>query len=481
MTLQVADIVLGAKRPFEPVAAGKVGLYVCGLTVQDRPHLGHMFAFVACDVVRRYLEFRGYDVTHVQNFTDIDDKIIARAAAEGTTVAAVAERNIAAYHEAAEALMIRPAHHYPRVTEHVSGILEFIARLIAGGHAYAAGGDVYFRVRSYPPYGQLSGRRVDEMRSGVRIEVGEVKEDPLDFALWKGAGADEPGWESPWGRGRPGWHIECSVMSTHYLGDHFDLHGGGRDLLFPHHENEVAQSCCATGQPYVNFWLHNGLLNLGGRKMSKSDGNVFDLAALFARVPPEAVRFFLLSAHFRSQLEYGDERIAEAAAAHGRLVRVVRRLLAALADPGARPVPLGLVSLAGEHLARAVAEGQERFFAALDDDFNTGGAIGALFGVVRELNQYFAATSERGLDTGALAGAREFLVAADAILGLFPGGLAPFASSSVLSPAVAELVEARERARRDRDWGRADVVRQEIRQLGFDVLDTPDGPRLQPR
>ncbi len=320
------------------------------------------------------------------------------------------------------------------------------------------------------------------MRSGVRIEVGEVKEDPLDFALWKGAGADEPGWDSPWGRGRPGWHIECSVMSTRFLGDHFDLHGGGRDLLFPHHENEVAQSCCATGQPFVNFWLHNGMLNLGGRKMSKSDGNVLDLEALFARVPPEAVRFFLLSAHFRSQLEYGDDRLDEAAAAHGRLVRVVRRLLAALADPGALPLPRGLVSLAGESLGRAVAEGQERFFAALDDDFNTGGAIGALFGVVRELNQYFAATGERGLDPGPLAAARDFLVTADTILGLFPGGLAAFeAFAGGVAAAVAALADARERARRDRDWARADALRQEIRQLGYDVFDTPDGPRLQPR
>jgi len=481
MTLQVADIVLGAKRPFEPVVPGQVGLYVCGLTVQDRPHLGHMFAFVACDVVRRYLEFRGYAVNHVQNFTDIDDKIIARARAEGTTVEAVAERNIAAFHEAARALMIRPAHHYPRVTQHLPDILAFVARLIAGGHAYAVGGDVYFRVRSYPAYGRLSGRRVDEMRSGVRIEVGEVKEDPLDFALWKGAGPDEPGWDSPWGRGRPGWHIECSVMSTRYLGDHFDLHGGGRDLLFPHHENEVAQSCCATGQPFVNFWLHNGMLNLGGRKMSKSDGNVLDLEALFSRVPPEAVRFFLLSAHFRSQLEYGDDRIDEAAAAHGRLVRVVRRLLAVLAESGAWPLPPDLVSLPGENLAQAVADGEERFFAAMDDDFNTGGAIGALFGVVRELNQYLVAAGERGLDPGPLAAARDLLATADTILGLFPAGLAAFAPAPPPSPALAALVSARERARQDRDWVRADQIRDEIRDLGYDVLDTAEGPRLQPR
>jgi cysteinyl-tRNA synthetase len=480
-SLQIQDIVLGAKRPFVPVADGAVGLYVCGLTVQGPPHLGHMFAFVACDVVRRYLEYRGFAVTHVQNFTDIDDKIILRAREEGLSVTAVADRNIAAYHEVARALMIRPAHHYPRVTEHIPGIVDFIGRLIAAGNAYAAGGDVYFRVRSYPAYGQLSGRRVDEMRSGVRVEVGDVKEDPLDFALWKGAPADEPGWESPWGRGRPGWHIECSVMSTHYLGDHFDLHGGGRDLLFPHHENEVAQSCCATGQPYANFWLHNGMLTLAGRKMSKSDGNVLDLAALFARVPPAAVRFFLLSAHFRSQIEYGDDRVDEAAAAHNRLVRVSRRLLAILATPGADLLPPGLLSLPGEALARAVAEGRDRFFAALDDDFNTGGALGALFSVVRELNQYLAATGERGLDPGPLAAARDFLALADGILGLFEGGLGAEAASTAVPAAVSSLAEARDEARRERDWARADEARRRIQELGYEVVDTPEGFRLQPR
>jgi cysteinyl-tRNA synthetase len=303
MSLLIYDHRRRGKRPFEPVEPGKVGLYVCGLTVQDVPHLGHMYAFVACDMIRRYLEHLGFAVTHVQNFTDVDDKIIARARREGIPVEELAGRNIEAYHAAAAALRILPAHHYPRVTDHVEDVVALVARLIARGHAYESGGDVYFRVRSWDRYGQLSGRDLDDMRSGVRVEVGDRKEDPLDFALWKNSPHDEPGWGSPWGRGRPGWHVECSAMALRYLGEHFDLHGGGRDLLFPHHENELAQSCCATGAPFVEHWLHNGLLYLGKSKMSKSDGNFLALDGLLAQHPPEVLRFFLLNAHFRSQLD----------------------------------------------------------------------------------------------------------------------------------------------------------------------------------
>ncbi len=485
MTLRVYDAVTGAKRAFVPVQPGHVGLYVCGLTVQDRPHLGHMFAFVACDVVRRYLEYRGFAVTHVQNFTDIDDKIIVRAREEGVTASVVAERNIAAYHVAARALMVWPAHHYPRVTEHIPAIVAFIERLVAAGHAYAAAGDVYFRVRSYDAYGRLSGRRVDDMRSGIRVEVGDAKEDPLDFALWKAAPPDEPGWASPWGRGRPGWHIECSVMATAYLGPHFDFHGGGRDLVFPHHENEVAQSCCATGEPYANFWLHNGMLNLDGRKMSKSDGNVLDLDGLMQRYPAEVIRFFLLSVHFRSQLDFGDDRLREAAAAYDRLRRGVRRLLVARAavgdrEAGTSPLPEGLVSLPGQAFSLAVGEAQRQFFAALDDDFNSGGALGAIFALVRDLNQYLEATDDRPVDLAPLASAVELLDAADQILGLFPDGLRDLISSMEIPSEVRDLVAARETARQGRDWLRADALRDEIRTHGFQVTDGPRGARVTP-
>jgi len=510
MTLQVYDHLKREKRRFEPVQPGRVGLYVCGMTVQDRPHVGHMFTFVVCDMIRRYLEYLGYEVAHVQNFTDIDDKIIQRAQEEGLGPQEIAERNIEAYFAAADRLGIRRAHEYPRVTAHIPDIVAYVERLIERGHAYAAGGDVYFDVRGWPEYGDLSGRHVDDMRAGVRIEVGQNKRDPLDFALWKAAAPEEPGWDSPWGRGRPGWHIECSVMATRYLGEHFDFHGGGRDLLFPHHENEQAQACACSGRPYVNFWLHTGLLLLDDRKMSKSDGNFFLAEDVLERHPPEVVRFFLLNAHFRSQIEYGDERLLEAKAAHARLARgvadVVRNCRAAgvaeLSDPegepagedaaaseadpaaatgshrkGALPVPRGLVSLAGETLLRALREHERRFFAALDDDFNSGGAIGVLFALLRDVNQYLAATGDRYLDPRPLEGARELCAVADRILGLFPAGLVGLVDE-VAPEEVQTMAADRAAAREAGDWARADQLRELIRAAGFEVKDTPGGPRL---
>jgi cysteinyl-tRNA synthetase len=483
--LQVLDPRTRARRPFVPVRPGEVGMYVCGLTVQDRPHLGHMYAFVACDVVRRYLEHLGYRVTHVQNFTDIDDKIIERARREGIDAQAVAERNIAAFHEAAAALQLLPAHHYPRVTEHIPEVVALVGRLIERGHAYEAGGDVYFRVRSWEAYGQLSGRDVDEMRSGVRVEVGDRKEDPLDFALWKRSRTREPGWDSPWGRGRPGWHIECSAMAIRYLGEHFDFHGGGRDLLFPHHENELAQSCCATGAPYVNHWLHNGLLYLGKSKMSKSDGNFLALDALTATYPPPVLRFFLLNCHFRSQLDFGEDRLREAAAGYERLRRGARRLLVARAElressDHAGPLPEGLISAPGSELEDAVEGRGRRFFAAMSDDFNAGGAVGELFGLVRDLNHYFAATGGAAVDPAPLDAAHELFADADRILGLFPAALAGLEDDAPPGE-IAALAEERESARAERDWARSDALRDRIQEAGWEIADTARGPRLTRR
>jgi cysteinyl-tRNA synthetase len=482
MALQVLDHVTRTKRPFAPVRPGRVGMYVCGLTVQDRPHLGHMYAFVACDMVRRYLEHLGYAVTLVQNFTDIDDKIIERARREGVAPETVARRNMERYHEAAAALQIEPAQHYPLVTEHIADIVAFIERLVEAGHAYQAGGDVYFQVRSWPAYGTLSGRDLDEMRSGIRVPVGDAKRDPLDFALWKESGSREPGWDSPWGRGRPGWHIECSAMAVRYLGEHFDFHGGGRDLLFPHHENELAQSCCATGQPYVNHWLHNGLLYLGKRKMSKSDGNFLDMDGLLARHQPAVLRFFLLNAHFRSQLEFGEERLREAASGYGRLERGARQVLAILADleDGCeRPVPTGLISGPGLRLLDAAAVRRRRFFASMDDDFNSGAAIGELFGLVRDLNLYLAATEGHGLDPEPIGAVRDLLAEADGLLAIFPGGMKSLSENDLRAPTeVLALCRQRHEVRRRGDWDEADGLRERILDLGWVVMDTAQGYRV---
>jgi cysteinyl-tRNA synthetase len=320
------------------------------------------------------------------------------------------------------------------------------------------------------------------MRSGVRVEVGDRKEDPLDFALWKGAAADAPGWDSPWGRGRPGWHIECSAMATRYLGPHFDLHGGGRDLLFPHHENELAQSCCATDAAYVNHWLHNGLLYLGKSKMSKSDGNFLALDALLERHPAEVLRFFLLNAHFRSQLDFSEERLREAASGYDRLRRGTQNLVAALAaaESGSSPrVVQGLVSLPGAALADAATQRRHRFFASMDDDFNSGAAMGELFGLVKDVNQYLAASGGRGLDPDALRQARNLLADADRILGIFPRGLAGLDADVKAPPTeVQELAGQRQRARERQDWAAADDLRERIRAEGWEVEDTPQGPRL---
>ncbi len=481
MALHVYDHVTRSRRKFEPIHPGKVGMYVCGMTVQDKPHVGHMFAFVACDMVRRYLMHLGYDVTYIQNFTDIDDKIIVKAREEGVSAEEVARRNMDLYHEYAAALNILPADQYPLVTGHIPEIIAFIETLVAKGNAYAAAGDVYFRVRSYDEYGFLSGRHVDDMRSGTRIEVGEKKDDPLDFALWKSSPDDEPGWESPWGRGRPGWHIECSAMSTNILGNHFDFHGGGRDLLFPHHENECAQSSCGTGEKYVNFWLHNGLLFLGDKKMSKSDGNFFAMGDVLEKFSAEIIRFFLLNAHFRSQIDYGDERLREAEAAYGRLRRGMARL-AALRTDQVDPVPEGLISEAGETLGKAVRELERRFFAAMDDDFNSGGALGSLFTVVKEVNQYATAAGAKIRDRAVLEETWTFLATAVDILGLHPKGIEGLVAAD--TPAVPDeviaMAAARDIARAEKNWAEADRLRDEIKECGFLVEDGSDGFRVRP-
>ena len=475
MTLKVYDTCRACKVHFEPVSEGKVGMYFCGMTVQDKPHMGHMLAFVSGDMVRRYLEYKGFEVTYIQNFTDIDDKIIDKANAEGIDYREVSERNIKEYFDAAEALHLKPATYYPRATQHIKEIVDLIQELVDKDYAYEAGGDVYFRVRHFNAYGQLSKRKIDDLMSGARIEVGEQKDDPLDFAVWKGAKEGEPGWDSPWGKGRPGWHIECSAMAMKYLGTTLDFHGGGEDLIFPHHENELAQSEAATGQPFVHFWLHNGLLNLSGEKMSKSTGHFFAMEDVLREFEGSVVRFYLLSTHFRSQMEYSRERLEEAKTGYERLTTACQNIADALEKIEGDSA---LSGSAGQALKDAAAMAKTDFFAAMDDDFNSAGAIGSMFELVRTYNKL---VDEKGTaitaDREALLALRNTIAEFDHVLGIFPDGF-PEAGADV--PAeVLDMVEARQAARAAKDFEKADQLRDRIDAMGYTLEDTPQGARVR--
>ena len=462
MPLRIYDTLTREKREFVPVTPGKATMYVCGMTVQNKPHVGHIRASLSAEVMRRYLEHMGYEVGYAYNFTDIDDKIIERATSEGVAWESVSERNIEVYLHYADLHNIKRATVYPRATQHIGEMHAMIARLIAGGHAYAAGGDVYFDVRSKADYGKLSNRRVDDLREGYRIEPGETKRDPLDFALWKGAKPGEPSWPSPWGPGRPGWHIECSAMAMKHLGDTIDIHGGGQDLIFPHHENEIAQSEACTGQPFANYWCENGLVNLSGAKMSKSVGNFFFIEDIAAKVDPEITRFYLLSTHYSSPIEFSLERLAEAGVAYARLRGPLERTMAWSAPEGAPP---------GGELGEAVATAERLFHEAMEDDFNSAAALGHLFDLARAVNR----SLDEGGGSEAVQGARK-LLALGSILGLF--WKVP-AADEAWPAEVTALAEARVEARAAKDWKRSDELRDQLAGLGVLVEDSAKGQKLK--
>jgi len=468
MSLKVHDNLTGEKRAFEPVSPGCVGMYVCGMTVQDRPHVGHMRSAVVGDLLRRYLIRRGFKVTFVNNFTDVDDKIIERAREEGCDCSKVAQRNIDIYLEYVDKLGILRADYYPRATEHIPEIVDLVARLVQRGYGYEAGGDVYFRVERFAGYGKLSGRKIEDLRSGARIEVGERKDNPLDFTLWKGAREGEPSWPSPWGPGRPGWHIECSAMSMKYLGNHFDLHGGGLDLIFPHHENEIAQSEAATGESFVDYWVHNGLVLLGGEKMSKSTKHFFLVEDVCAKVDPRVVRFYLLSTHFRSPIEFSEERLAEAELALARLAGAMEAANEVLGplhwERGQGPVS---PEDAGSDEAR---ETIRLFEEAMDDDFNSAKALGHVFDLARCLNRW-AGGRESAERRAGLEGGRRVLLDLTDVLGIdlmAPKGVCE------IPPAVEELVRQRAAARERMDWAEADLLRKAILEAGYILEDSKE-------
>ena len=451
------------KEEFVPLEAGKVKMYACGPTVYNFIHVGNARPIIMFDVLRRYLEYRGYDVTFVQNFTDVDDKIIKKANEEGVESSAVAEKYIAEYWTDVKGLGVRPATVHPRATENIGQIIRLVKTLLDKGFAYEANGDVYFRTASFPEYGKLSHQPIEDLMSGARIDVNDGKENPLDFALWKAAKPGEPSWSSPWGKGRPGWHIECSAMSNRYLGRTIDIHCGGSDLIFPHHENEIAQSEAANGCQFVRYWVHNGFINVDNRKMSKSLGNFFTVREAAAAYGYDCIRMFMLMSHYRSPLNYSGEILQQAKNALERLSTAMDNLNFFAAN-GAD----GDMTAAEAAFAAGLSPYRDKFCAAMDDDFNTADAISVIFELVREVN---AAVNPNARPTKALAVAcRTFYRELADVLGI------PFTvREDKLTPEQESLFAARQEARKAKNWADSDRLRDELKALGILVEDTPQG------
>ena len=469
MALRIFNTLTRRKEDFVPLILGEARMYVCGVTVYDLSHIGHARSALSFDIIRRYLAFKGFKVTFVKNFTDVDDRIIRRANEEGVEATVVSERYIAEYRADMASLGIKAPDVEPKATEHVPQMLELIERLLKRGIAYVLEGDVYFEVRRFPTYGKLSGKNLDELEAGARVDVDERKRDPLDFALWKAAKPGEPSWQSPWGPGRPGWHIECSAMAMQYLGETFDVHGGGEDLIFPHHENEIAQSEGATGKPFVRCWAHNGFVNLASEKMSKSLGNTLSIKDMVQRHEPEALRLYFLGTHYRHPLEFADERVSESAKALGRLQALVEEAERIGGKGTPKPGPDGGVF-------DEVAAHRERFEAAMDDDFNTPQALGVLFDLARFLQGARTQLEQGRVGAGPfLMGVGE-LVTLGRVLGLLElGARAPAPVDPQLKARVESLVYLREQARKLRDFAEADRLRDELVRLGVTLKDTRDG------
>ena len=461
--LRVYNTLSRQKEPFTTIEPGKVRMYVCGVTPYDSAHIGHGMSMTVFDIIRRYLQHRGYEVRHIQNFTDIDDKIIARANREGIDPNELTEQLIAQWHVETAELNALPATHYPRATQEVGPIIAMIEGLVANGHAYPVDGDVYFRVRSFPGYGKLSHRDLDDLLAGARIEVDERKADPLDFALWKAAKPGEPWWDSPWGKGRPGWHIECSAMSSTYLDGEVDIHGGGADLIFPHHENEIAQSEAFLGHaPFARYWVHNGLVRLGGEKMSKSLGNFVRLREILDRGLGPAFRLMVLQGHYRAPLTYSEEGLLAAEKGLDRL--------RAAADPTAPAAAADDADGADLDLAGAAADADRRFHEAMDDDFNSPVAVAALFDLARAINRGRAA----GAPAESAESARQTLVGLSGVLGLDLSQAATGGGDA--GPFIDLLLRVRQELRSAKQWVLSDLVRDELANLGILVEDTADGP-----
>jgi len=492
MSLRIYNSLAKRKEEFTPLREGKVSMYVCGVTVYDRCHIGHARAAVVFDFIFRFLRHLGYEVTYVRNYTDVDDKIIKRANQEDVSCQEIAARYIREYEEDMQALGVERPSHEPRATENIPQIIALVQKLVDKGFAYSVGGDVYFSVGKFPPYGKLSGRDPDEMQAGARVEVDERKNNPLDFALWKSSKPGEPEWDSPWSKGRPGWHIECSAMSQRFLGESFDIHGGGKDLIFPHHENEIAQSEAATGKPFVRFWVHNGFVNIDHEKMSKSLGNILAIRDLLMEHHPEALRLFLLSNHYRSPVDFSFQNMAEARV---NLDRFYSALLGIEGFFAGRQeiIPTTPKELKGvaQEVYEKVSTVRGKFQEAMEDDFNTALALGHLHELTRTLNRVLG---DRGFRKDPAAAAllregREHLLESGKILGLFQEGPEEYFANQkkrylrakgLLEEEIQALIHKREAARKTKDWVQADEIRARAATMGIVLEDGPQGTTWRP-
>ncbi len=476
--MKIYNTLAGRKEEFIPLVPHKVGIYACGVTVYDYCHIGHARSAIVFDVIRRYFRYKGFDVTYVRNFTDIDDKIINRARQEGIPWDAVAKKYTDEYYRDMDRLGVRRADVEPKATEHIAEIVNIIDGLIEKGFAYESYGSVYFAVDKFSGYGKLSKRDKEEVMAGARVEVDERKKNPLDFALWKKSKEGEPSWASPWGAGRPGWHIECTAMSIKYLGESFDIHGGGADLLFPHHENEIAQSEAFTGKPFVRYWVHNGFITIDKEKMSKSLGNFFTIREVLDKFDPEVVRFFLLSTHYRSPIEFSDEQLREAESSVDRYYTTIVRMNDFL---GREYSASKEASETAKMFREVLSSFKEKFEEAMDDDFNTALAFGHIFELIRELNRFLDNGPSGSEDKDLLLKAGEVLSEAGDILNMFNRtpyewylSLMETRNIGLSEKEIIGKIRERQDARQRKDWHLADAVRKELEEKGIILEDKKD-------
>ncbi|MBM4313874.1 MAG: cysteine--tRNA ligase [Deltaproteobacteria bacterium] len=481
MSLRIFNTQAKKKEEFLPLQEGKVGIYVCGITAYDVCHVGHARSAVVFDVITRYLRYRGYDVTYIKNFTDVDDKIIDKARREQKSIAEISERYIQEHDDDMRALGVATPTETPRATEHIEGMVRLVAALIEKGLAYGVNGDIYFAVEKFPGYGKLSGRCLEEMLAGARIDVNDKKRNPYDFSLWKASKEGEPWWESPWGRGRPGWHLECSVMSQRYLGDTFDIHGGGEDLVFPHHENEIAQSEGASGKPLARYWIHNGFVRVNSEKMSKSLGNFFTIRDILKQYHPEVLRLFMMQSHYRSPVDFSDAALNEARQGMDRFYSTLKTIKDLRAARAEGTNPSGDSSEKDRELTDQLQNLRERFVEAMDDDFNTARAIGCLFDAIRFLNAFLTG-KKAGPSAALLDQTENTLRETGAILGLLLADPDDYIlldrDREVVKRglAVAEieaLIADRRSARENKEWQRADEIRKDLAARGVTLKDSP--------